>query len=757
MAKLNVGQTNANVIQAFKNALGAVRMDAAQELTNAQKEQARENIAAGSQTDTTNLLTRIGAAETELNVLDARMDAFASLPSGSTSGNAELIDIRIGADGKTYASAGDAVRGQVTGLQNEVTVSRKIENNYANARIWEDIAPTMFEVGNIGTNMVYDKSVKTRIMTAEGILLHLLPGDIIGLTDYSNAKFFLRWVKLNGSNTNNSWRTTDFIVEEEAYYGIVVANSTEVTISDINTLANLVFIKTHYSLEDMAAGKYILLSSDFTQGTYIPSTHKMAMTESKRITALAKVKKGQIIVGESTTQYMYYHLYDSSGTDLQHSATFERKFILECQTDGLFCVNVATGATYNDSASITPADFAANIFIYNCGVGDLFLKSNNYKITQDYFLQGIYNTSLTLLTGEHTRISAKIPVKKGDVIYLKKCNHYLFTNLLNNGSFVDTTKPQKAPYQYICPEAGTLCIMICTAYNYSDCVNIVPTDFIGELLYIPCQNAEFVNDSIEAFSALSIHNIKTVDHRGFTTKAPENTLPAFALAKANGFEWVETDIQLTSDGVPVLLHDSTIDRTSNGTGSISNMTLQQVQQYDFSKGYDAYSNIKIPTLEEFLIYCKFIGLKAIIELKTDHIWTQSEINNVVSLVKKYMPKESVIYTSFSFDALNYVITADPSASVAYVQNTVTAQYIEYTQSLKTGNNNVYFSADYNSIRNNVSLLNDSGLGVIGWTVEQNSIVDTTSISPIIDFIMSTDIKVSNVLIREVMSEYTYQV
>ena len=117
MAKLNVGQTNANIITAFQAALAAVRTDIAQTLSDTQKAQARTNIGAGSAADTSNLQTRMGTAETELSVLDARMDEFASLPDGSTAGDAELLDIRVGYNGKIWPSAGDAVRGQVTDLK----------------------------------------------------------------------------------------------------------------------------------------------------------------------------------------------------------------------------------------------------------------------------------------------------------------------------------------------------------------------------------------------------------------------------------------------------------------------------------------------------------------------------------------------------------------------------------------------------------------------------------------------------------------
>ena len=75
--------------------------------------------------------------------------------------------------------------------------------------------------------------------------------------------------------------------------------------------------------------------------------------------------------------------------------------------------------------------------------------------------------------------------------------------------------------------------------------------------------------------------VLSVNHRGYSAIAPENTLPAYRLSKEKGFRYVETDVSFTSDGVPVLLHDASIDRTSDGTGKIAEMTFEQVRQYDF--------------------------------------------------------------------------------------------------------------------------------------------------------------------------------
>src|SRR6478609_8641943 len=62
-------------------------------------------------------------------------------------------------------------------------------------------------------------------------------------------------------------------------------------------------------------------------------------------------------------------------------------------------------------------------------------------------------------------------------------------------------------------------------------------------------------------------------HRGDRASAPENTLPAFEAAFASNLEFVETDVQLTADGQPVLMHDDTVDRTTDGAGSVSDLTL----------------------------------------------------------------------------------------------------------------------------------------------------------------------------------------
>ena len=90
-------------------------------------------------------------------------------------------------------------------------------------------------------------------------------------------------------------------------------------------------------------------------------------------------------------------------------------------------------------------------------------------------------------------------------------------------------------------------------------------------------------------------------HRGDKKNAPENTVPAIMLAVEKGAQQIEFDVQRTSDGHLVIMHDATVDRTTNGSGEISTMSLKQVRALDAGAWFsEAYTDTKVPTLEEIL-------------------------------------------------------------------------------------------------------------------------------------------------------------
>lgn len=156
-------------------------------------------------------------------------------------------------------------------------------------------------------------------------------------------------------------------------------------------------------------------------------------------------------------------------------------------------------------------------------------------------------------------------------------------------------------------------------------------------------------------------------HRGGSSAAPENTLPAFQLAIDSDAEFVETDIQLTSDGVPVLMHDWTLDRTTNGSGPVWAMTAQQVAQLDAGSWFSAeYRGTTVPTLIEFLQLLKPSTKRAILELKGS--FTAEQAATVAAQVYASGLQRRVLFASFdlmTLKALQSVATEVPRLIITH--------------------------------------------------------------------------------------------
>jgi glycerophosphoryl diester phosphodiesterase len=208
-------------------------------------------------------------------------------------------------------------------------------------------------------------------------------------------------------------------------------------------------------------------------------------------------------------------------------------------------------------------------------------------------------------------------------------------------------------------------------------------------------NINDVNDDFEQPLRLYITDsyMQGVNHRGYSVGAPENTLPAYILSYKHGFKYVECDIAFTSDGVPVLLHDSTIDRTSDGTGNINELTYEQVLQYDFGSWFSQdYVNTKIPTLMEFLSLCRNLGLHPYLEIKSSSSYTTEQIHEIVDIVEAYGMKGNVTYLSFNASYLSEVVSYDEYADVNYVVYSITDAVITTAEGLRTGKNVVYIGS-----------------------------------------------------------------
>ena len=154
-------------------------------------------------------------------------------------------------------------------------------------------------------------------------------------------------------------------------------------------------------------------------------------------------------------------------------------------------------------------------------------------------------------------------------------------------------------------------------------------------------------------------------HRGASALAPENTLAAFRLALEQGADGVELDVVLSADGVPVVIHDETLDRTTTGRGPVSRLTLAELKQ--LNAGYPArfgsqFPAERMPTLAEVFEAC---GDQTIIniELKHDRSPGRQLAARVDELIHAYGRQGRVIVSSFQYSSLGRLKALDPGLPV----------------------------------------------------------------------------------------------
>lgn len=220
------------------------------------------------------------------------------------------------------------------------------------------------------------------------------------------------------------------------------------------------------------------------------------------------------------------------------------------------------------------------------------------------------------------------------------------------------------------------------------------------------------------------NGIKSINHRGYNSIAPENTVPAFLLSRKKGFKYVESDVRFTSDNIPVMLHDATIDRTSNGTGNINELTYSQVSQYDFGSWKSSeYAGTKIPTLGEFLLLCKKLGLNAYLELKDGYSDYQNQLKIAYDETVKCGMAGKITWISTRKAYLAEISLLDEKARIGYVTNGVSSSIISDAIDLRNGKNEVFIDSNSSNVdATAIALCIESGIPLEMWRVDSTATI-----------------------------------
>jgi glycerophosphoryl diester phosphodiesterase len=158
-----------------------------------------------------------------------------------------------------------------------------------------------------------------------------------------------------------------------------------------------------------------------------------------------------------------------------------------------------------------------------------------------------------------------------------------------------------------------------------------------------------------SFLAREAGRVHVCGHRGYSLHYPENTLPAFQAAKAWGATIVEIDVVLTADGELIVLHDLTVDRTTDGHGFAADLSLERIRSLDAGSGFSPrFAGIRIPTLAEVLDWAKSEEMGLLLEIK-DTERPDLAVDRVASLLAATGTVDRAVVISFDHVVLKRAV------------------------------------------------------------------------------------------------------
>ena len=282
------------------------------------------------------------------------------------------------------------------------------------------------------------------------------------------------------------------------------------------------------------------------------------------------------------------------------------------------------------------------------------------------------------------------------------------------------------------------CILVCVAiplsfsaithmyYRYTD-IEDITFEFIDiqegparrrKIIYSVIITAAVIADAFYLIMAFNnnpfenvaiFHETKVMAHRGASKETPENTMAAFQKAIDDMADYIELDVQLTSDGEVIVMHDSNAYRTTGVDENIANMTYREVRRLDAGSWYsDEYKGEKVPSLREVLELTQG-KIKLNIELKPAGNGEELA-KKTVALIEKYNMAGDCVITSFSSSALLAVKSCNESIKVGYILSAAYGDFYDMKNIDFFSVNAAYLS------KRTIDAIHNSGKQVYAWTV-----------------------------------------
>lgn len=213
--------------------------------------------------------------------------------------------------------------------------------------------------------------------------------------------------------------------------------------------------------------------------------------------------------------------------------------------------------------------------------------------------------------------------------------------------------------------------------------------------------------------------MKTFAHRGLSASYPENTPIAFQEAAKLDCWGVEFDVHLTKDNQLVVIHDESIDRTSNGKGFVKDLTLEELRMFDYGAWFSPeFAGQQIPTLAEVLEIFKHTHHQINIEIKSDVFEYPGIEMRVANEIEAFQLKERVLVSSFNHETIMRFQQMMPQVDCALLFASLIINLEEYVRPF---NCNVIHIPYYYCMRSIIQRVIKQGMTVRAYTVNDEKI------------------------------------
>ncbi len=209
------------------------------------------------------------------------------------------------------------------------------------------------------------------------------------------------------------------------------------------------------------------------------------------------------------------------------------------------------------------------------------------------------------------------------------------------------------------------------------------------------------------------NGMTAIAHRGYSAIAPENTLPAFRLAGAYGFWGAECDISQTADGIWILMHDSTVDRMTDGTGRVQDLNYAEISALtvDAGNNIEQYPDLKVPMLTEYLDVCKQYSMHPVIEIK--QTVQPEQLPSLAELLGAREETDRMIFISFGRELISEMKALMPEVPAFLIASPATLDDVAFCR--EKGLEGLDFSSPTQV--DVVCAAQEAGLKTAVWTVD----------------------------------------